>query len=86
MAIGEAYNSFYQLLYGTKFCYRPPAGLLSWLSQIPVTSQQQLESLFVLYNAALRRSPMQDAYGLAKKRQGKRAGTASCQQKVAQAT
>ena len=85
MTIGEAYNRFYQVIYGTNFCYRPPAGLLSWLSQIPVTSAAQLENLFVLYDAAFGRSPMQDAVGLAKKRQSKRAGNGGRQQEVAQA-
>ena len=81
MTIAGAYNRFYQVIYGTDCCYLPPAGLRSWLSQIPVTSQQQLEQLFVLYNAALCRSPLQDAQRVAKKRQEKRLGAFGRQQK-----
>ena len=66
MAIAGAYNRFHQLIYGTDCCYLPPAGLHSWLSQIPVTSEQQLENLFVLYNAALHRNPFRDAIKVAK--------------------
>ena len=72
MTIAGAYNRFYQVIYGTDCCYLPPAGLLSWLSQIPVTSEQQLENLFVLYNAALRRNPFQDAIKVAKAPRGNR--------------
>ena len=82
MAITEAYNRFYQAIYGTNFCYLPPAELLSWVSQIPVTSEQQLESLFVLYNAALCRSPLQDGQRVAKKRSRKHSGAGGRQQKV----
>ena len=72
MTITEAYNNFYQFLYGTDRCYLPPAELHDWLSQITVTSQQQLESLFVLYNAALCRNPFKDAIKVAKAPRGNR--------------
>ena len=56
-----SYNDFYQTLYGPENTFHPPEALLLYLRPLLVTTQKQLETLFVLYNAALRRSPLQDA-------------------------
>ena len=63
MNVDAAYNEFYQLLYGGGRVFKPPAGLHHFLRDVPITSQAQLESLFVLYNAALSRNPLNDRRG-----------------------
>ena len=66
--ICEAYNSFYQSIYGSDYAFVAPAGLIQWINEIPITSWPQLEYLFVLYNAGLCRNPFQDAVPVAKAR------------------
>ena len=56
-----SYNSFYQTIYGTENAFHPPEALLDYLEPLLVTTQTQLETLFVLWNAAQERSPFQDS-------------------------
>ena len=57
----EMYNSFYQTIYGTEVTFTPPEALKAYLGPLLVTTASQLETLFVLWNAAQGRSPFEDA-------------------------
>ena len=54
--LASSYNDFYQTIYGYENTFHPPEALLAYL-----TTERQLETLFVLWNAAQGRSPFQDA-------------------------
>ena len=56
-----SYNDFYQTIYGYENIFHPPEALLDYLELLLVTTQTQLETLFVLWNAAQGRSPFEDA-------------------------
>ena len=56
-----SYNDFYQTIYGYENSFTPPEALLDYLEPLLVTTQTQLETLFVLWNAAQERSPFQDS-------------------------
>jgi len=56
-----SYNDFYQTLYGYENTFHPPQALLAYLEPLLLTTQTQLETLFVLWNAAQGRSPFEDA-------------------------
>ena len=59
--LASSYNDFYQTLYGYDNTFHPPQALLDYLEPLLVTTQRQLETLFVLWNAARQRSPFPDA-------------------------
>ena len=52
-----SYNEFYQTIYGTECTFTPPEALLDYLEPLLITTQTQLETLFVFWNAAQGRSP-----------------------------
>ena len=53
-------DDFYQTIYGTENTFHPPEALLDYLEPLLIATQTQLETLFVLWNAAQERSPFQD--------------------------
>ena len=59
--LASSYNSFYQTIYGYENTFAPPEALLAYLEPLLVTTEKQLETLFVLWNAAQRRSPFEDS-------------------------
>ena len=62
-AVAHSYNSLYQTIYGPDHVFTIPEALVSYLEPIDITSLQQLETLFILWNTALRRSPLLDVTG-----------------------
>ena len=59
--LSASYNYFYQTIYGPELTFTLPAALLQYLWPLHITSYTQLEALFVLWNAAQLRSPLQDS-------------------------
>ena len=59
--LASSYNDFYQTIYGYENTFHPPEALLAYLEPLLVTAERQLETLFVLWNAAQKRSPFEDA-------------------------
>ena len=59
--LASSYNDFYQTIYGYENTFHPPEALLAYLEPLLVTTERQLETLFVLWNAAQKRSPFEDA-------------------------
>ena len=57
----SSYNNFYQTIYGYENTFHPPEALLAYLEPLLVAAEKQLETLFVLWNAAQKRSPFEDA-------------------------
>ena len=56
------YNDFYQAIYGPENVFVPPEALLTYMEPLLLTTSKQLETLFVLWNAAQNRSPFEDAH------------------------
>ena len=61
LRLAGSYNAFYQTIYGYDNTFYPPEALLVFLEPLLVTTQTQLETLFVLWNTAQGRSPFEDA-------------------------
>ena len=59
--LASSYNDFYQTIHGYENTFHPPKALLAYLEPLLVTTERQLETLFVPWNAAQGRSPFQDA-------------------------
>ena len=62
-ALTSSYNEFYQGIYGYENTFYPSEALLAYPQPLLVTTQTQLETLFVLWNSAQGRSPFEDAQG-----------------------
>ena len=60
VCIIASYNYFYQTIYGPDLTVTPPPALLAYFQPLEITSHEQLEALFVLWNAAQPRSPIYD--------------------------
>ena len=55
------YKDFNQTIYGYENTFHPPEALLAYLEPLLVTTERQLETFFVPWNAAQGRSPFEDA-------------------------
>ena len=56
-----SYNGSYQTIYGYENTFHLPEALATYLEPLLVPTKTQLETLFVLWNAAQGRSPFEDA-------------------------